>query len=225
MPTRRKFSETVALKHAGTELLSVSWPFACLPLLCLFVLCFSSSVAAADYLVYLPKPVEAIDASLSGEGVLVKKIMIRPGDTLSAISRRFSGKGSYFPQILLFNNIRNPNRIYAGRKLFVPVSGQRSSKKPSPPPSVLPAKTNARSAVRDRQGITPDNGGDSTVSSSERQLFDEAVALFAQGKYREALDGFSRFLQVYPDSPLVPDASLYRADCYLRLSGVNLSSR
>ena len=224
MPTRRKLSETVALKHAGTELLSVSWPFACL-LLCLYVFFFNSSAAAADYLVYLPKPVEAIDSPLSGEGVLVKKVMIRRGDTLSAISRQFSGKGSYFPQILLFNNIRNPNRIYAGRKLFVPVSGHRSSKKQSPPSSVLPAKTNARTAVRDRQGITPDNGGDSAVSSAERQLFDEAAALFAQGKYREALDGFSRFLHVYPHSPLVPDASLYRADCYLRLSGVDLSSR
>jgi LysM repeat protein len=136
MPTRRKISETVALKHAGTELLSASWPCTCL-LLCLFVLFFSSSAAAADYLVYLPKPVETIDAPLSGEGVLVKKIMIRPGDTLSAISRRFSGKGSYFPQILLFNNIRNPNRIYAGRKLFVPVSGHRSSKKQSPPPPLF----------------------------------------------------------------------------------------
>ena len=143
MPTRRKISETVALKHAGTGLLSASWPFACL-LLCLFVFFFYSSAAAADYLVYLPKPVEAIDAPLSGEGVLVKKIMIQRGDTLSAISRRFSGKGSYFPQILLFNNIRNPNRIYAGRKLLVPVSGHRSSKKQPPPPSVLPAKTNAR---------------------------------------------------------------------------------
>jgi len=222
MPTRRKVFETVTVKHAGTKLLSAPWSFACL-LLCLIVLVLYSSASAGDYLLYLPKPVAAIEAPLSEEGVLVKKIMILKGDTLSAISRRFSGKGSYFPQILLFNNISNPNRIYAGRNLFVPVAGQRSSKKLSPTPSVLPAKTNARPADRDRQGITPDSGGDSTVSSAERQLFDQAATLFAQGNYREALDGFSRFLKVYPHSSLVPDASLYRADCYLRLSGTDLS--
>ncbi|MRR05757.1 MAG: LysM peptidoglycan-binding domain-containing protein [Deltaproteobacteria bacterium] len=222
MPTRRKVFETAALKHAGTDLLSASWPFACL-LLCLFVLLSYSSASAGDYLLYLPKPVDAIDAPLSGEGLLVKKIMILKGDTLSAISRRFSGKGSYFPQILLFNNISNPNRIYAGRNLLVPVSGQPSSKKLPPTPSVLPARTNARSADRDRQGITPDSGGDSMVSPPERQLFNQAATLFAGGKYREALDGFSRFLKMYPHSSLAPDASLYRADCYLRLSGTDLS--
>ena len=132
MPTRRKVFKTAAVKHAGTELLSAPWPFACL-LLCLFVLLLYSSASAGDYLLYLPKPVEAIDAPLSGEGVLVKKIMILKGDTLSAISRRFSGKGSYFPQILLFNNISNPNRIYAGRNLLVPVSGQSTLEKTATP--------------------------------------------------------------------------------------------
>src|SRR5512133_1192220 len=56
------------------------------------------------------------------DGVLVQDVQIRKGDTLSGISRKFSGHGSYYPQILLFNDIKNPNKIYPGTVYKIPVT-------------------------------------------------------------------------------------------------------
>src|SRR6185369_11734985 len=41
-----------------------------------------------------------------GKGVLVRRITIKPGDTLSRISRNFSGKGSYFPRFSCLTTLR-----------------------------------------------------------------------------------------------------------------------
>jgi len=75
-----------------------------------------------EYLLYAPQPVTPGQETPSQEGVLVKEIEIRRGDTLYGLSRKFSGHGKYYPQILLFNTIKNPDLIYAGNKLKVPLS-------------------------------------------------------------------------------------------------------
>lgn len=101
------------------------------------VLCTTLTAHSQDFLLYTPKPVATGTTSISQEGVLVQEIEIKKGDTLSGISRRYNGRGKYYPQILLFNSIKNPNLIYAGQTLRVPVShkeasgGERSAKKPS----------------------------------------------------------------------------------------------
>ena len=48
--------------------------------------------------------------------------------------------------------------------------------------------------------------------------YQRAVTIYKKGEYREALDAFDVFLTRHPDSPLAPDATLYRADCYMKLS-------
>ena len=56
-----------------------------------------------DYL-YSPAPVEG---EAVGDGVLVREVTVKKGDNLSRISKRYSGRDYYYPQILLFNEIKN----------------------------------------------------------------------------------------------------------------------
>lgn len=77
---------------------------------------------AQKYLFYAPQPVAVERQSPSREGIIVQEIDIKRGDTLYDLSRKFSGHGMYFPQILLFNQIQNPNLIYPGNKLKVPIT-------------------------------------------------------------------------------------------------------
>jgi len=188
-------------------------------LLCLLFFLTCSPAFAGEYLLYQPNPVESDASPQPGEGVLVKKITVRRGDTLSALSRQFSGKATYFPQILLFNKIRNPNLIYADQELLVPLSRPLPAQKLRLPASGMPAKSRARSATRNQTQAILKNSVKKEVPSAERQLYAQAEAFFAQGRYHEALDGFNLFLKEYPHSSLVPEAILYRGDCFLRLSG------
>ena len=80
-----------------------------------------------QYLLYTPQPVPSGQKAASQDGILVQEIEIQKGDTLYALSRRFSGRGMYFPQILLFNSIKNPNLIYAGDTLKVPLAQKEAA--------------------------------------------------------------------------------------------------
>jgi tol-pal system protein YbgF len=44
----------------------------------------------------------------------------------------------------------------------------------------------------------------------EQAAFDAAMAQFRGGQYKEAVNGFTTFLQSYPSSPLVAEARFYR---------------
>jgi len=217
MVFRDNIPVTHVMKRTGMVFLTGSRRFFC-SLLFLLLFVFTPLALAGDYLLYLPNQVAASQPLIPGEGVMVKKIIIKRGDTLAALSRQFSGKASYYPQILLFNKIRNPNLIYAGNELLVPLTTGIALHKQALPPPSTPTPVNAipvndpmlSSATEDRRG--------SPVQSAERQLYEQAVTLFTQAKYREALKGFTLFLEKYPHSSLVPDARLYRGDCFLRLS-------
>jgi LysM repeat protein len=163
-------------------------------ILSILIMCHCMPASAEEYSLYLPTLVEIETISPPVSGVLVKKIAIKRGDTLTTLSRKFSGKGSYFPQILLFNKIRNPDRIYAGRQLLVPVSFDREAK-----------------TVKSSLTLQ-------APSAEERILYERSRDLFARGECREALAGFTGFLSSYPDSSLAADAALAKADCLLRLS-------
>ncbi len=220
MIVRKNNPETDALKQTGiVPLLLFRFPVSFLLCLLFFLTC-SPPAMAGEYLLYQPNPAESEVPPFPGKGVLVKKIIIKRGDTLSALSRQFSGKGSYFPQILLFNKIRNPNLIYAGKELLVPLSESHSLQKPLLPTKNLSDKSGAQNATRSKPGASKKISNRNHVASAERHLFDQSAAFFAQGKYREALEGFTSFLKLYPHSSLAPDASLYRGDCFLKMSDI-----
>lgn len=86
------------------------------------IVCIALPAWGQQYLLYSPQSLPSGQKLPSKDGVLVQEITIRKGDTLYGLSRKYSGHGRYFPQILLFNSIKDPNLIYYGNTLRVPVS-------------------------------------------------------------------------------------------------------
>lgn len=197
--------------------------------------------AANEYNLYTPHKVASGQAPSSPEeGVLTRTITIKRGDTLWGLSRKYTGMGSYYPQILPFNMIDNPDLIYAGASLQVPVARGTSaveSAKPAKAPKgtkaghtsthhkktqrkdagravAVPAPAVVAPAAPAARKVSP---AAASESGSQRD-YQRAVTIYKKGEYREALDAFDTFLARHPDSPLAPDATLYRADCYMKLS-------
>lgn len=220
---------------------------------------------------YKPTPVDAETKVQGKDGILVQDVAVRKGDSLYRISRRFSGHGSYYPQILLFNDIKNPNRIYPGNVFKVPVSRhakaghaaqvsvekekavERQSELKVPqgadaassqkPVIAAPAVTSAAEmSTQDakkidaggtlkKRGVREKTAGSAkkqvtapaaaATSASGQKLFENAVKAYRQDDCRTALELFDKFLAENQTSPLAADASLYKADCYLKLSAQN----
>lgn len=208
----------------------------------------SAPCLAADekYLIYSPKSANQESAAAkSADELLVREILIEKGDTLYGLSRRFNGAGTYYPQILLFNNIKNPSLIYAGKKLKIPLMqgvissslpvhkgkkmeeplkpGQLESHVPAEPQlkveTPAPARNNAV-PVPVLAPIKPENPAEQAVAqvNEEQKLFVEGLTAYKDGKCASAVTLLDRFISRYPDSTLAADAALYRADCYLTLS-------
>ncbi|MBW7996756.1 MAG: tol-pal system protein YbgF [Candidatus Glassbacteria bacterium] len=53
-----------------------------------------------------------------------------------------------------------------------------------------------------------------------RELYDLAYKDFTSSNYQLAIEGFSDFIQRYPDMPLAPQAYLYMGNCYQALNKV-----
>lgn len=249
-----------------------------------------------QYYLYEPKPVSPEAKRESGDGILVKEVPVKNGDTLSGISRKFSGHGIYYPQILLFNNIKDPNLIYTGDTLKIPLPNGdvpetstpaksrrgktlKQSDKPSKKVSVKTAKQRSKKhsvnagtvksgqsptelsigelkkldGGKAKQRVQSSKSADTAVKKSAvadsqpehklekaaaptqkkveaaapkasvspvagQQLFEKAVKAYRQDDYRAALELFDRYLTDNPGSPMAADASLYKAECYLKLS-------
>jgi TolA-binding protein len=199
---------------------------------------------SSEYMLFSPRPLEGeVLMPERGKGVLVRRITIQRGDTLSQISRDFSGKGSYFPQILLFNDITNPDLIFAGKELMVPVSKQAAVSKSSAPrknvpqtvkknalrkptPVKLPGTKTTAPAENHKRPVANKPTANKQVPDStqlryqvEQDSYSKALNAYRREEYEKALALFSRFLDRYPSSSMAPDASLYKAECLLKLSG------
>lgn len=249
----------------------------------LLLLALTSVAWSQQYYLYSPSAASQEDKALAKDGVLVREVLVEKGDTLSGLSRKFNGHGSYYSQILLFNNIQNPNLIYAGKTLRVPVSKGHSEDKVSAAPapgkkkaaqpvaaagqvkaaSNLPARKQPETVKTSNEPVTEISlsdlkrtdaakqrkrnvkqpkiaaelkpepvavmpqavaSGKIEVFSADREsqsgqkLFERAVRSYRQEDCRMALELFDRFLSDNPNSPLAADASLYKAECYLKLS-------
>lgn len=187
----------------------------------------ASAVVAGDYLLYTPQKTDRqIAPANPADGVLVQPIVVRQGDTLKKIAKRYIGRGSYFPQILLFNQITNPDLIHTGRSILVPVSEKE--------------RTAHRSTVKKRAGKrrgkivrNKEVGARTTISAAppvfagesaapgDRMLFEKGFAAYRKGDYRKAIERFDLLTSRYPQSIFAPDAALYRAESYLKLSNQN----
>ncbi len=158
--------------------------------------------AAEEYHLYKPAMVQQQSIPLPGEGVLTKTITIQKGDTLKKLSRRYSGRSSFFPQILLFNGIKDPDLILAGAQLQVPLTKQEAQ------------AAKGGTEKKRRHAVRKGAPKHETHSSAERHyygkgaasLFRRGVRAFDAGQYRRAIEIFDRYLATYPDSPHAPDA-------------------
>ena len=199
-----------------------------------------SSEACGGYYLYTPTALTLEQTRTKGEDdVAVREITVVKGDSLYRISRRTSGRGMYYPQILLFNKIANPNLIYPGQVLRVPFtskaaisisSGQSSAPLTTPalatPPEPAPAPTSRATMPQPAATPpqTPPTVNAAPISSpaiidntAEQALFAKGVRAYKADKCRQAITAFDQFLNRYADSALAADATLYRADCYLKL--------
>lgn len=204
-----------------------------IPLLALCLL--FGNAEAADY-IYTPALTQPAE-SLPADGVLVREITISKGDTLSAISRRFTGRGNYYPQILLFNNIKNPNLIYTGDTLRIPVKHNAAPATTSKKPLSTPYNTDANQRVtvtynQQQKKPAPEPAHMQTTSehnaagkqikpevqNTEQQLLAKIDQQIKAGNCRAALPLLDEFLDRYPNSTFAPEAALNRAECYMRIA-------
>lgn len=191
-------------------------------------------------LLYVPKPVGADEKIQKNDGILVQEVSVKKGDTLYGISRFFSGHGTYYPQILLFNDIKDPNKIYPGNVLKIPVSRRgeavqaanpKVSKRPAAAPlsgqavdapATVPKKDEAigdkKRDARNKAAVPADGLKQPATAVSGQKLYERAIKAYRQNDYPAALELFDRFLADHPSSALAADASLYKAECYLKLS-------
>ncbi|HEX2770081.1 MAG TPA: LysM peptidoglycan-binding domain-containing protein [Geobacteraceae bacterium] len=182
----------------------------------------SSAAVGDEYYLYKPEKAQTQNIPTPGEGVLTKTITIQRGDTLTKLSRKFSSRGAFFPQILLFNRIKNPDLIYAGAQLRVPLtqpaalSGAAVEEKRGKAQAREPgAGKSAATHHKQRKAPAPA----AAAGKAGQRLFKQGVTAFATGHYRKALNIFDRYLATYPNSPDAAEAALYRAECYMKLSG------
>jgi LysM repeat protein len=180
---------------------------------------------AEEFLLYTPKEAAGDQAPASPkEGVLVKRITVQCGDTLKKLSKQHIGVASYFPQVLVFNTIKNPDLIHPGEKLLVPVHrGEHAANKKA-------AKAKKHKAAASHQ--TRRHKASSKISKTsktskpaaaavavdEQESYQQAKRAYLNGDYQRSLELFDSFLRRFPRSTMAADASLYRADCLLRLS-------
>jgi len=183
----------------------------------MLLFCGVQACWGADYL-YTPQPV----TGEAGEGLLVREVTVKKGDTLSKLSKQWSGRGYYYPQILLFNEIKNPHRISTGQVVRVPVSRTGESQQAQ----IKSAKKKSRHHHQTKTAAKqPASGTQSaataqaaSLSADERSSYDRAMSSFRQGDSAAAIKLFDEFIVRYPGSPLLPEATLSRAECYLKLS-------
>lgn len=268
----------------------------CLAAVMTFIYLGTAPAWGEQYYRYEPQTV-APDDKAGGNGVLVKEISIQKGDTLYDLSHKYSGKGYFYPQILLFNDIKNPNKIYTGDMIRVPVSkneatnsytsqstkndttskqvaSKKMRKKATKPAGInkntpaelslsdlqqldatatqkkisklktshkkyngktkitkakdtLAAKTIEPAPVLTQQEslpvVQPQFSSETSIvtnSTDSQKSFAQALNAYQQENFTKALELFDRFISENPNSPLAADANLYKAECYLKQSGL-----
>ncbi len=148
----------------------------------------------------------------------MREITVKKGDTLSHLSKRYSGRGYYYPQILLFNEIRNPHRIQVGQVVRVPLS-HKAGRQAQNSPVVAQDQSQVQSAEPSKQAAErPKAVQQPSLRQGEKNAYNHAMENFKKGDCEAAIKQFDRFISRYPSSSLLPEATLNRAECYLKLS-------
>lgn len=192
----------------------------------LLLLAGAGTSQGADFL-YTPQPAAAMPAET--EGILVREVTVKRGDTLSHLAKQYAGRGHYYPQILLFNTIKNPHRIYPGQVVRVPLAHRAAAAAVQSPAAAaeqtietVPAAV-AEQPVKKSKRVSKKSDDRSRwttpATAAERAAYNAAQAAFARGDCNRAITLFDSFIARYPSSTRIAEATLNRAECYLKLSG------
>jgi LysM repeat protein len=114
-------------------------------------------------------------------------------------------------------SLTSPKPAYAGKIGENPPAQQTPQIQP-----VAGALSEAPRAAEHPVPARTDQGQALTVSrntQSGQKLFEQAVKSYRKNDCQAAIQLFARFLAENTDSIFAPDASMYNADCYLKLSG------
>jgi hypothetical protein len=178
-----------------------------------------------EFLLYTPKPAEKDQLPASpDEGILVRSVTVKHGDTLSKLSHKYIGRASWYPQVLLFNSIENPDLIYTGDKLLVPVPSEQAAateKKGAPEkkhPKVEKRGARHRAAVRHKaaaqpeaaqpEGVKPETAKPGTVKSqTAKRKAAKPVALPRETVKPEAAKPVTVKPEAVKQKPLKPEFS------------------
>ncbi len=85
--------------------------------------------------IYGPQTRQALTQALARVQGNASTYTVRPGDTLSQIAQRH---GTTVDELVRLNNIRNPNLIYPGQELRLPLSSGTPAPAPAPRPAPTP---------------------------------------------------------------------------------------
>ena len=191
-----------------------------LTLCCLIVPALGATPCmAGELMLYAPQPAVLEQAPADpGKGVLVKTVTVKRGDTLRKLSRKHIGVAGWFPQVLLFNTIKNPDLIHPGDRLLVPVrAGQAVSQARAAKSKKV--RIARKPGVNSKPAAAPSPRKTQAAKPGENESFQEAQRAYLDRDYQKALEQFTRFLRKFPRSRFAADAALYRADCFMHLSG------
>ncbi len=176
----------------------------------------ASASWGGDYL-YSPVPVEG---ETTGDGVLVREVTVKKGDNLSRISKKYSGRDYYYPQILLFNDIKRPHWIQIGQVLRVPLSRKAAAKYGQQ--AVVEKGPERKSLAQELTVEVPkkrvEKQRPTAAAQGEHNAYNRGLEAYKKGDCETAIAQFDHFISRYPSSALLPEATLNRADCYLKLS-------
>ncbi len=98
----------------------------------------------------------------------------------------------------------------AGSPTSPPVSGETAPEAPTtPPPAMLPRLTESTPATP-----APTAAPSRAPARPEQKAYDAALQMYRTGRYAESEAAFQAFLEVYPNSRLVPNALYWKGETY-----------
>ncbi len=74
-----------------------------------------------------------------------------------------------------------------------------------------------QAAPKGPQKAAPPPAGRDRAQSSEKELYDDTLGAYKEGKYEEAIVGFRGFVKKYPKSDLADNAQFWIGECYMAL--------
>jgi LysM repeat protein len=157
----------------------------------------------------------------SEEIQVLSRLTIKKGDTLWKLSKQTFGKGAYYPQLLAYNSVQDPDKIYAGKTLLLPegtlnrhpelatrLAGKTATVVfPAPPASPSAASPGGPPPAA---SPAPAPRAANEEESEVRMIIEWAQ----QEKCGKVIAAADRFLSRYPESSRLVTVLWHQAECY-----------